>query len=46
MTATAWSKEEFERRLRENGSAYHIRHPFNRMLNEGRAASLIGIAVW
>lgn len=37
MTQTAWSRQEFERRLRENGSAYHIRHPFNRMLNEGRA---------
>jgi pyrroloquinoline-quinone synthase len=33
----AWSREEFEHRLRERGRAYHIHHPFNRMLNEGRA---------
>ena len=32
-----WSRDEFEQRLRERGSAYHIHHPFNRMLNEGRA---------
>jgi pyrroloquinoline-quinone synthase len=33
----AWSHEEFEQHLRERGRAYHIHHPFNRMLNEGRA---------
>ena len=33
----AWSRDEFEARLRERGKAYHIHHPFNRMLNEGRA---------
>lgn len=33
----AWSREEFEQRLRERGRSYHIHHPFNRMLNEGRA---------
>jgi pyrroloquinoline-quinone synthase len=32
-----WAREEFEQRLRERGKAYHIHHPFNRMLNEGRA---------
>jgi len=32
-----WSREEFERRLREMGSRYHIHHPFNVMLNTGRA---------
>lgn len=37
MSASAWSREEFERRLREKGSAYHIHHPFNVMLNGGRA---------
>ena len=37
MIAAAWSKEEFEQRLREKGRAYHIHHPFNRMLNSGRA---------
>jgi pyrroloquinoline-quinone synthase len=34
----AWSREEFEQKLRERGSAYHIHHPFNRMLNGGRAS--------
>ena len=37
MTAAAWSKEEFEQRLREKGRAYHIHHPFNVMLNSGAA---------
>ena len=35
----AWSREAFEQRLRERGRAYHIHHPFNRMLNEGRATA-------
>lgn len=35
---TAWSRDEFEARLREKGAAYHIHHPFNRRLNEGRAS--------
>lgn len=33
-----WSREEFEARLRERGRAYHIHHPFNVMLNSGRAS--------
>ena len=37
MTDEAWSAEEFERRLRERGRSYHIHHPFNVMLNTGRA---------
>lgn len=37
MNTNAWSREEFEQRLREQGKAYHIYHPFNVMLNEGRA---------
>jgi pyrroloquinoline-quinone synthase len=37
VTAPAWTREEFERRLREAGRAYHIHHPFNLMLNGGRA---------
>jgi pyrroloquinoline-quinone synthase len=37
MSNAAWNHEEFEARLRERGAAYHIHHPFNRMLNEGRA---------
>lgn len=32
-----WSRDEFEARLRESGAAYHIHHPFNRMLNDGGA---------
>jgi pyrroloquinoline-quinone synthase len=36
-TARPWSREEFERRLREKGTRYHIHHPFNVMLNSGRA---------
>jgi pyrroloquinoline-quinone synthase len=37
MTAAAWSREEFEAKLRESGAAYHIFHPFNRLLNDGKA---------
>ena len=32
-----WSHAEFEQRLRERGRAYHIHHPFNLMLNSGKA---------
>lgn len=34
----AWSREEFEAKLREKGRAYHIHHPFNVMLNTGGAS--------
>lgn len=34
---TAWTPTEFEARLRERGRAYHIHHPFNVMLNSGKA---------
>jgi pyrroloquinoline-quinone synthase len=37
VTAQAWSRDEFEGQLRERGRAYHIHHPFNVMLNSGRA---------
>ena len=33
----AWSRHEFEARLRGQGSSYHIHHPFNVMLNSGGA---------
>jgi pyrroloquinoline-quinone synthase len=33
-----WTREEFERQLRERGRAYHIHHPFNVMLNTGKAS--------
>ena len=36
-TAPAWTKPEFEERLRAKGRAYHIHHPFNVMLNSGAA---------
>ena len=32
-----WNRDEFEAKLRESGAAYHIHHPFNRMLNDGKA---------
>jgi pyrroloquinoline-quinone synthase len=35
---TPWSREEFTERLREQGKAYHIHHPFNVMLNTGLAS--------
>jgi len=35
--AAPWSHDEFEAKLRESGAAYHIHHPFNRLLNEGKA---------
>ncbi len=37
MTGSAWSREEFEARLRREGRAYHIHHPFNVLLNTGGA---------
>jgi len=37
VSADAWGRAEFEARLRERGRAYHIHHPFNLMLNSGRA---------
>jgi pyrroloquinoline-quinone synthase len=33
----AWGREAFEAKLRERGRAYHIHHPYNVMLNSGRA---------
>ena len=33
----AWTREVFEVKLREAGHSYHIHHPFNLMLNSGRA---------
>jgi pyrroloquinoline-quinone synthase len=37
LSSPAWSRTEFEARLREQGKAYHIHHPFNVMLNTGKA---------
>jgi len=33
-----WSRQEFEAKLREKGAGYHIHHPFNVMINSGRAS--------
>lgn len=37
MPAAAWDRTEFEAKLRERGRSYHIHHPFNVMLNTGKA---------
>src|ERR1700712_2114033 len=37
VQAPAWNRDEFEAKLRERGRAYHIHHPYNVMLNGGRA---------
>ena len=34
---SAWTAAVFEEKLREQGRAYHIHHPFNVMLNTGKA---------
>lgn len=33
---TPWTREEFERALREKGTGYHIHHPFHVLMHEGR----------
>lgn len=38
MSAAPWTRAEFEQQLRERGRAYHIHHPFNVMLNGGKAS--------
>ena len=37
VVGPAWNHVEFEAKLRERGKSYHIHHPFNVMLNSGRA---------
>jgi pyrroloquinoline-quinone synthase len=37
VSAAPWSRSEFEAQLRKQGSAYHIHHPFNVLLNTGQA---------
>lgn len=34
-----WTSAQFEQQLRAKGQAYHIHHPFNVMLNSGRATA-------
>lgn len=36
-SGATWNAAEFEQQLRAKGQAYHIHHPFNVMLNAGRA---------
>jgi pyrroloquinoline-quinone synthase len=36
--AMPWNHAEFEAQLRDKGAAYHIFHPFNVMLNTGKAS--------
>ena len=38
MSDTPWSAADFEAQLHAQGSAYHIHHPYNIMLNTGRAS--------
>lgn len=38
FTTPAWDAAEFEARLRERGSAYHIHHAFNVRLNGGQCS--------
>lgn len=37
MSDQAWTREEFEQRLRAKGKFYHIHHPFQVAMNEGRS---------
>jgi len=37
VSSPPWTRAEFEQQLRERGRAYHVHHPFNIMLNGGRA---------
>jgi pyrroloquinoline-quinone synthase len=39
VSEPAWTRAEFEQQLRARGKAYHIHHPFNLMLNGGRATA-------
>jgi pyrroloquinoline-quinone synthase len=38
VSEVPWNREEFEAELRAQGAAYHIHHPFNLLLNSGRAS--------
>jgi pyrroloquinoline-quinone synthase len=38
VSGVPWSRDEFEAELRKQGAAYHIHHPFNVLLNSGRAS--------
>ncbi len=36
MTEPAWTRDEFERRLRDKERYYHIHHPFHVLMNSGK----------
>src|SRR5699024_468275 len=36
---TAWTRAEFERRLRAQGARYHIHHPYHRMMHAGECSN-------
>jgi pyrroloquinoline-quinone synthase len=38
VSGAPWSHAEFEAQLRDGGRVYHIHHPFNVMLNSGKAS--------
>ncbi len=35
MTEKAWSRDQFEQKLRDKGAYYHIHHPFHKRMNAG-----------
>lgn len=37
-TPVAWSREEFEQRLRDKGRLYHIHHPYHVAMNTGKSS--------
>jgi pyrroloquinoline-quinone synthase len=38
VSEATWTRAQFEASLRERGRAYHVHHPFNVMLNSGKAS--------
>jgi pyrroloquinoline-quinone synthase len=38
VTTAAWTRDEFEAKLRAKEAGYHIHHPFNKRLNSGKLA--------
>jgi len=34
----AWTKQEFEQKLREKGALYHIHHPYHKMMHNGECS--------
>jgi pyrroloquinoline-quinone synthase len=38
--ANAWTKEEFEKKLRDKGRLYHIHHPYHIAMNTGKCSKV------